>query len=297
MTDDLDEMVILPSETDEPVEIEDTGTAVVISPVAENSPPPPLALAAPPKVQALPTSPGGVAHDADATAETVNINDTDRFLSWWMTVVDIVIGGIHHEDEAVRRNVIRVIVPLSERFGSNHMATVPLETPRLKELNEKYRVLLEIDRQGVNACVTESLERISRLAETCKREHLRARETSESLVKAAEVLLRRYPAEESKKVIGEQLLRCVTLVENERNLRLQVARFQARIPRKVPQVNTHDIRADIAQSEASLQESFPEVLAVMRQWYAAQRQNIDYEVAELVRRQCKDVWLEGLRAS
>jgi hypothetical protein len=293
MTDDLDEMVILPSETDDPgVEIRDTGTAIEISPLAENSAPPLPAAAPPSEVRVLPTSPGdgGVAH-----ADTVD--DSDRFLSWWTSVVDVVIGGIYHEDPAVRRNVIRAIVPLSERFGSKHMATIPLETPRLQELNEKYRVLLEIDRQGVNASVTESLERISRLAETCIREHSRARETSEGLVKAAEVLLRRYPAEGSKKVIGEQLLRCVTLVENERNLRLQVARFQARIPRKVPQVDTHDIRADIAHTEADLQASFPEVLAVMRQWYAAQRENIDYEVAELVRRQCKDVWLEGLRAS
>lgn len=282
-------MIILPSE-EEQLEIEDTGTAVLISPVDHRQAP------AASVVTANPPNVAATTDQADPV-EATHSKEPERFFSWWLPVADVVINGIHHEDSAVRRNVIRMLVPLSQKFGPKHMAAIPLETPGLHALNEKYQVRLEMDRQDVNASVTETLERIQRLTEVCMREHARAKDMCESLVQAAQVLLKRYSTEEAKKIIGEQLLRCVTLVENERNLRLQVARFQASVPRKVPHVKTHDIDADISRAEGALQASYPAILPVMRQWYEAQLQNIDYEVAEMVRRACSDVWLEGLQGS
>ena len=223
---------------------------------------------------------------------------SERFLSWWLPVVDDVIKAIYHPDNVVRKNLIRTILPLTMRFAPVAVSDIPIQTPQLKELHKKYQTRLEIEKQHVRNSTIETLERIAELCAVCVKEDAHSKETIKTLFDAASRLKKRFSDVDSNDIIAKQLLRAVRVVENEKLLRIQVARATAHNARRLSELNTCKLDTEILESEEHNKKTFtPELIDTMRQVYENNIRNIDNQAAELVRMQCKDVWMPGLSVS
>ena len=189
------------------------------------------------------------------------------------------------------------MLPLSTQFAPRSVPVLPLSTEPLIELNDRYRVKLELERRRVHTNVTEIVSRISHLCTVCAREEKQAADIILALKDCARKLAARYDAD-CHKIIGDQLFRATSLVENEKGLRMRVARTEAHNLAVCARIDcdTAFLDQEIAQRERECERAFaPELVATMRQIYQYNLSNIDYEAAQLVRLECKDKWLPGLK--
>ena len=205
----------------------------------------------------------------------------NRFLDWFIPVADSIIDALYHEDSAVKKNVIRLLFPLSTQFASRSVPSIPLSTPCLINLNENYRKSLEIEQKLVQTRTRKIVERINTFCSICLREEEQAKETIDNLKASAKKLAAEYKEPTFHRIIAQQLLRATGIVNKEKYLRILIARTEAHNTQTCDvNIDTKSIDQEIYNQELICQNNYgPDLIAAMRQTYESNICNVDYEAA------------------
>ena len=220
----------------------------------------------------------------------------EGFESWWPSVADTLIRSLYHKDAAVRRNAVVAVLPITERYPSVDVMHLTVSTPDIKQLHELYASKIVIEQKMLETQVDAWIKRIDQLCVACRQEEERVRAAKTALVSKAGELIRRFGEDASRAIVEQQLLRSVTQLEREKDLRVQVARSHAQVQSNaLCPVDSRAVDAEIQKAEAQLSENYPpEMIQSIRETYRAHMRNVDHLVSSRVQERCKELWIGGL---
>lgn len=218
------------------------------------------------------------------------------FVEWWPTVARTVIAGIFADQDA-RQAAARALMPLLDRFRRQGVTQPRMMTGDMQTLQEMLSSRLMFEEQYIRSVKDVWQEAITVLYEQCSRVLVAHKKSQKELESKAKELTKRFKSNAAGDAVDDTV--SSTLAKYTQRLRrdsafeLKLLRAEAQQVANIRRPETRQLDERIEAFCASAVES-NDAVKRMRDIYEAHIANIEYEVVEQLREECKSKWVKGL---